>query len=84
MRGAEINVARESRTTMERNGVSADDNIFNAVRVQQHDELSQIGLQLRQGHSVAALSIPGASRAGLQVQAAHRTDHPLDRHLRSY
>jgi hypothetical protein len=62
-RGAneEINVTRESRVTMKCDGVPADDNIFNVVRVQQHDELSQIGLQLRQEHSGAALSTPAAS-----------------------
>ena len=80
----EIDVTREPWMTVERDGVTADNNILNVVRVQQYDELSQIGLQLRQEHSGAALSIPAASRGGLQAEVQHRTDHRPDPHLRNY
>ena len=63
--------------------MSADDEVLNAMRVQQYDELSQIGLQLRQEHSAAAPPVREEYSASPQEPAPHRTDRRLDPHLQN-
>jgi hypothetical protein len=79
----EVDITGESRIAVKRHGVSTDEEIFNVMRVQQSDELFQIGLQLRQELSGAALPVPAECRAVPQVTDRHKTDRRLDRHLRN-
>jgi hypothetical protein len=58
----EVNITCEARVTMESHRVTTDDEIFNSVRVQQFDELFQIGLQFRQDLSGVAQPIQGGCR----------------------
>src|SRR5262245_35224355 len=71
----EIDVAGEARMTVECHGVTADDEIVNAVGVQQFDELSQVGLQLRQERSGAVRSARGVCRAVSPASGQHKTGH---------
>src|ERR1043166_985289 len=78
-----VDVTREARVTMKCHRVAANNEIVNVVRIQQFDELSQIGLQLRQECSGAVpraregcRAVPGASRT-------HKTGRPPSRHLQN-
>ena len=63
----EVDVTRVTRVPMKCHRVAADNEIFNVVRVQQYDELSQIGLQLRQVYSARAQSTQEGHRAAPQA-----------------
>jgi hypothetical protein len=59
----EVNVTGIPWMAMKRHGVTTDNKKLNVVRVQQDNELSQIGLQFRQEHSGDVRSVPAKCRA---------------------
>jgi hypothetical protein len=59
----EVNVTGIPWMAMKRHSVTTNNQELNVVRVQQDDELSQIGLQFRQEHSGDVRSVPAKRRA---------------------